>query len=280
MDLGVSVLLRKVLIGAAAMTFALAATAQERFITVASTTSTEQSGLFKHLLPVFEKKAGIQVRVVALGTGQALDLARRGDADVVFVHAKSAEEKFLAEGLGVKRYPVMYNDFILAGPKSDAAKVVGGKDILAALNRINSTGAAFVSRGDKSGTHMAELELWKLANVDIARDKGAWYRDTGQGMGPALNTAASMNAYILVDRGTWISFRNRGDLAILVEGDQRLFNQYGVMLVNPAKHAHVKKDFGQAFIDWVVSPEGQKAIADYKIGGEQLFFPNASQPGA
>ncbi len=280
MDLGVSVLLRKVLIGAAAMTFALAATAQERFITVASTTSTEQSGLFKHLLPVFEKKAGIQVRVVALGTGQALDMARRGDADVVFVHAKSAEEKFLAEGLGVKRYPVMYNDFILAGPKSDAAKVVGGKDILAALNRINSTGAAFVSRGDKSGTHMAELELWKLANVDIARDKGAWYRDTGQGMGPALNTAASMNAYILVDRGTWISFRNRGDLAILVEGDQRLFNQYGVMLVNPAKHAHVKKDFGQAFIDWVVSPEGQKAIADYKIGGEQLFFPNASQPGA
>ena len=280
MDLGVSVLLRKVLIGAAAMTFALAATAQERFITVASTTSTEQSGLFKHLLPVFEKKAGIQVRVVALGTGQALDMARRGDADVVFVHAKSAEEKFLAEGLGVKRYRVMYNDFILAGPKSDAAKVVGGKDILAALNRINSTGAAFVSRGDKSGTHMAELELWKLANVDIARDKGAWYRDTGQGMGPALNTAASMNAYILVDRGTWISFRNRGDLAILVEGDQRLFNQYGVMLVNPAKHAHVKKDFGQAFIDWVVSPEGQKAIADYKIGGEQLFFPNASQPGA
>ena len=280
MDLGVSVLLRKVLIGAAAMTFALAATAQERFITVASTTSTEQSGLFKHLLPVFEKKAGIQVRVVALGTGQALDMARRGDADVVFVHAKSAEEKFLAEGLGVKRYPVMYNDFILAGPKSDAAKVVGGKDILAALNRINSTGAAFVSRGDKSGTHMAELELWKLANVDIARDKGAWYRDTGQGMGPALNTAASMNAYILADRGTWISFRNRGDLAILVEGDQRLFNQYGVMLVNPAKHAHVKKDFGQAFIDWVVSPEGQKAIADYKIGGEQLFFPNASQPGA
>ena len=280
MDLGVSVLLRKVLIGAAAMTFALAATAQERFITVASTTSTEQSGLFKHLLPVFEKKAGIQVRVVALGTGQALDMARRGDADVVFVHAKSAEEKFLAEGFGVKRFPVMYNDFVLAGPKSYTAKVAGGKDILVALNRIKSTGAAFVSRGDKSGTHMAELELWKLANVDIARDKGAWYRDTGQGMGPALNTAASMNAYILVDRGTWISFRNRGDLAILVEGDQRLFNQYGVMLVNPAKHAHVKKDSGQAFIDWVVSPEGQKAIADYKIGGEQLFFPNASQPGA
>ena len=280
MDLGVTVFLRNVLIGAAAMSLAAGTVAQERFITVASTTSTEQSGLFKHLLPVFEKKAGVQVRVVALGTGQALDMARRGDADVVFVHAKSAEEKFLAEGLGVKRYPVMYNDFILAGPKSDAAKVVGGKDILAALNRIKAAGAAFVSRGDRSGTHMAELDLWKLANVDISGDKGPWYRDTGQGMGPALNTAASMNAYILADRGTWISFRNRGELAILVEGDQRLFNQYGVMLVNPAKHAHVKKDFGQAFIDWVVSPEGQKAISDYRIGGEQLFFPNANQPGA
>ena len=280
MDLGVTVFLRNVLIGAAAMSLAVGTVALERFITVASTTSTEQSGLFKHLLPVFEKKAGVQVRVVALGTGQALDMARRGDADVVFVHAKSAEEKFLAEGLGVKRYPVMYNDFILAGPNSDAAKVAGGKDILAALNRIKSTGAAFVSRGDKSGTHMAELDLWKLANVDIARDKGAWYRDTGQGMGPALNTAASMNAYILADRGTWLSFRNRGELGILVEGDQRLFNQYGVMLVNPAKHAHVKKEFGQAFIDWVVSPEGQKSIADYRIGGEQLFFPNANQPGA
>ena len=280
MDLGVTVFLRNVLIGAAAMSLAAGTVAQERFITVASTTSTEQSGLFKHLLPVFEKKAGVPVRVVALGTGQALDMARRGDADVVFVHAKSAEEKFLAEGLGVKRYPVMYNDFILAGPKSDAAKVVGGKDILAALNRIKAAGAAFVSRGDRSGTHMAELDLWKLANVDISGDKGPWYRDTGQGMGPALNTAASMNAFILADRGTWISFRNRGELAILVEGDQRLFNQYGVMLVNPAKHAHVKKDFGQAFIDWVVSPEGQKAISDYRIGGEQLFFPNANQPGA
>ena len=280
MDLGVSAVLRKAIIGAATMTFAVAAATQEKFITVASTTSTEQSGLFKHLLPVFEKKAGIQVRVVALGTGQALEMARRGDADLVFVHAKSAEEKFLADGFGVKRFPVMYNDFVLAGPKSDAAKVAGGKDILSALNRIKSTAAAFVSRGDKSGTHMAELDLWKLANVDIARDKGAWYRDTGQGMGPALNTAASMKAYILVDRGTWISFRNRGDLAILVEGDQRLFNQYGVMPVNPVKHVHVKKDFGQAFIDWVVSPEGQKTIADYKIGGEQLFFSNANQPGA
>ena len=279
MGLGVLVILRKLIVGAA-MTFAVTATAQERFITVASTTSTEQSGLFKHLLPVFEKKAGIQVRVVALGTGQALDVARRGDADVVFVHAKSAEEKFLAEGFGARRYPVMYNDFVLAGPKSDPARVGGGKDILVALNRIKSAGAAFVSRGDKSGTHMTELDLWKLANVDIARDKGGWYRDTGQCMGPALNTASSMNAYILCDRGTWISFRNRAELAILVEGDRRLFNQYGVMLVNPAKHPHVKKDLGQTFIDWVVSAEGQKTIADYRIGGEQLFFPNANQPGA
>ena len=256
------------------------AMAQERFITVTSTTSTEQSGLFRHLLPLFEKRSGIRVRVVALGTGQALDVARRGDADVVFVHARSAEEQFVAEGFGVRRYPVMYNDFVLVGPKSDPARISGGKDILIALARIRSAAAAFVSRGDRSGTHMAELDLWQLANVDIAKDKGTWYRDTGQGMGPALNTAASMNAYILADRGTWISFRNRGELAILVEGDQKLFNQYGVMLVNPAKHAHVKKDFGQAFIDWVISPEGQKTIADYRIGGEQLFFPNANQPGA
>jgi len=253
-----------------------AAWAQEKFITVASTTSTEQSGLFKHLLPVFEKKTGIQVRVVALGTGQALDMARRGDADVVFVHAKSAEEKFLAEGHGVKRFPVMYNDFILVGPKSDPAKVAGGKDILDALRKIEAAAAPFVSRGDRSGTHIAELDLWKMAGIDIARDKGPWYRDTGQGMGPALNTASSMNAYILADRGTWLSFKNRGDLAIVVEGDQRLFNQYGVMLVNPAKHPHVKKALGQAFVDWVVSSDGQKTIAGYKIGGEQLFFPNAA----
>ena len=253
-----------------------AAWAQEKFITVASTTSTEQSGLFKHLLPVFEKKTGIQVRVVALGTGQALDMARRGDADVVFVHAKSAEEKFLAEGRGVKRFPVMYNDFILVGPKSDPAKVAGGKDILDALRKIEAAAAPFVSRGDRSGTHIAELDLWKMAGIDIARDKGPWYRDTGQGMGPALNTASSMNAYILADRGTWLSFKNRGDLAIVVEGDQRLFNQYGVMLVNPAKHPHVKKALGQAFVDWVVSSDGQKTIAGYKIGGEQLFFPNAA----
>ena len=259
---------------------ALNAEAQTRFITVASTTSTEQSGLFRHILPIFEKRSGIQVRVVALGTGQALDVARRGDADVVFVHAKSAEEKFIAEGYGVKRLPVMYNDFVLAGPKSDPAKVAGGNDILEALRKVMSAAAPFVSRGDRSGTHMAELDLWKLAGIDIAAEKGPWYRDTGQGMGPALNTASSMNGYILTDRGTWISFKNRGDLTIVVEGDNRLFNQYGVMLVNPEKHKHVKKDMGQIFIDWVVSPGGQKAIADYKIGGEQLFFPNAGQEGA
>ena len=254
--------------------------AQSRFITVASTTSTEQSGLFKHLLPAYEKKTGVQVRVVALGTGQALDMARRGDADVVFVHAKSAEEKFIAEGFGVKRLPVMYNDFVLAGPKSDPAKIGGGKDILEALRKIKAAAAPFVSRGDRSGTHMAELDLWKAAAIDIEKERGPWYRDTGQGMGPALNTASSMNGYILTDRGTWISFKNRGDLVILVEGDKRLFNQYGVILVNPEKHKHVKKELGQAFIDWIVSPDGQKAIADYKIGGEQLFFPNAGQEGA
>jgi tungstate transport system substrate-binding protein len=259
---------------------ALPALAQERFIVVASTTSTEQSGLFGHVLPAFQKKTGIQVRVVALGTGQALDLARRGDADVVFVHARSAEEKFLAEGHGVKRFPVMYNDFVLIGPKSDPARVAGGRDILEALKKIKSRAAPFVSRGDKSGTHIAELDLWKAAGIDIAKEKGPWYKDTGQGMGPALNTAAAMNGYILSDRGTWISFKNRGDLAIEVEGDKRLFNQYGVMLVNPARHPNVKKDLGQAFVDWVVSPEGQKAIAEYKIGGEQLFFPDAGTPGA
>ena len=252
----------------------------QKFITVASTTSTEQSGLFKHMLPAFEKKTGIQVRVVALGTGQALDMARRGDADVVFVHARAAEEKFIADGFGVKRLPVMYNDFVLIGPKSDPAKVAGGKDIVEALRKIKAAAAPFVSRGDRSGTHMAELDLWKVAAIDIEKEKGPWYRDTGQGMGPALNSASSMNAYILSDRGTWISFKNRGDLTIAVEGDKRLFNQYGVALVNPAKHAHVKKDLGQAFIDWVVSPEGQKAIANYKIDGQQLFFPNAGSPGA
>jgi tungstate transport system substrate-binding protein len=249
--------------------------AQQRYITVASTTSTEQSGLFKHLLPVFETKTGIQVRVVALGTGQALDMGRRGDADVVFVHAKPLEEKFLAEGFGVKRHDVMYNDFVLIGPGADPARVRGGKDILEAFRKIRAAQAPFVSRGDKSGTHFAELEIWKAAGIDVAKDKGPWYRDTGQGMGPALNTAAGMNAYILADRGTWLSFKNRGELAVLVEGDKRLFNQYGIMLVNPQKHPSVKKELGQAFIDWVVSPEGQNAIASYKINGEQLFFPNA-----
>jgi len=272
-------MIRRLLL-AAALFAALPALAQEKFIVVASTTSTEQSGLFGYLLPIFRKKTGIQVRVVALGTGQALDLARRGDADVVFVHARSAEEKFLAEGHGVKRFPVMYNDFVLIGPKSDPAMVAGGRDILEALRKIKAAAAPFVSRGDRSGTHIAELNLWKLAGIDIEKEKGPWYKDTGQGMGPALNTATAMGAYILSDRGTWISFKNRGDLVIEVEGDKRLFNQYGVMLVNPAKHPNVKRDLGQTFVDWVTSPEGQKAIAEYKIGGEQLFFPDAGVPGA
>jgi len=249
--------------------------AQDKFIVVASTTSTEQSGLFSHLLPAFEKDTGIEVRVVALGTGQALDLARRGDADVVFVHDQAAEEKFVREGFGVKREPVMYNDFVLVGPKDDPAKIGGGRDILEALRKVAAAHAPFVSRGDKSGTHSAELRYWKEAGVDLDARKGAWYKDTGSGMGPTLNTASSMNAYALTDRGTWLSFKNRGDLTILVEGDRRLFNQYGVMLVNPARHPHVKKDLGQAFIDWVTGAKGQAAIAAYKIGGQQLFFPNA-----
>jgi tungstate transport system substrate-binding protein len=263
------------LVCAALLAFCVSAAAQPRFITVASTTSTEQSGLFRHLLPIFEAKTGIRVRVVALGTGQALDVGRRGDADVVFVHAKPLEDKFVAEGHGVKRYDVMYNDFILVGPKSDPAKVGGAKDAVQAFKKISAVQAAFVSRGDKSGTHFAELELWRMAGIDIGKEKGRWYRETGQGMGPALNTAAAMNAYILCDRGTWLSFRNRADLAILVEGDKRLFNPYGVMLVNPEKHPNVKKAWGQAFVDWLISVEGQKAIADYGIDGEQLFFPNA-----
>ncbi|MES2564761.1 MAG: substrate-binding domain-containing protein [Pseudomonadota bacterium] len=251
----------------------------QSFITVASTTSTEQSGLFKHLLPIFEKKTSIQVRVLALGTGQALDVARRGDADVVFVHAKSAEEQFVREGHGVARLPVMYNDFVLVGPRTDPAAVMGGKDIVAALRRVRSAASAFVSRADRSGTHIAELELWKMSGITIDKEKGPWYRETGQGMGPALNTASAMGAYILTDRATWLAFKNRGDLTIVVQGDTRLYNQYGVMLVNPQMHATVKRAAGQAFIDWIVSAEGQRAIADYKIGGEQLFFPNAGQPG-
>jgi tungstate transport system substrate-binding protein len=251
--------------------------AQDKFITVASTTSTEQSGLFKHLLPIFEKKTGIQVRVVAVGTGQALDIGRRGDADVVLVHAKPLEEKFMAEGQGVKRDDVMYNDFVLIGPKGDPAHVAGTKDVAAAFRKIAEAKAPFVSRGDRSGTHFAELEIWKLAGIDIAKDKGPWYRDTGQGMGPALNTAAAMNAYILSDRGTWLSFKNRGELTIVVQGDRRLFNQYGVMLVNPQKHPNVKSKLGQAFVDWLISPQGQDAIASYRINGEQLFFPSAHE---
>ena len=249
--------------------------AQQPFIVVASTTSTEQSGLFAHLLPAFEKDAGISVRVVAVGSGQALDIGRRGDADVVFVHDKPAELKFLEDGESTKRYPVMYNDFILVGPEADPAHVAGGKDIAAALQAITATKAPFVSRADKSGTHAAELRLWKLAGVDIDTAKGPWYRETGSGMGPALNTSAALDAYILADRGTWLNFRNRGHLKIVVEGDKRLFNQYGVMLVNPQKHPSVRKDLGQKFIDWLVSARGQAVIADYKINGEQLFFPNA-----
>ena len=255
----------------------LAATALIGFITVASTTSTEQSGLFKHLLPAFEKKSGIQVRVVALGTGQALDMGKRGDADVVFVHAKALEEKFVAEGYGLRRFDVMYNDFVLVGPKSDPAKIGGTRDIVAALQKIHGAKAPFASRGDKSGTHFAELQLWRSAGIDIDGAKGPWYRDTGSGMGPTLNTASGMNAYALTDRGTWLSFKNRGELVISVAGDLRLFNQYGVILVSPAKHPHVKQDLGQSFIDWIVSEEGQAVIAGYKIGGEQLFFPNAGR---
>jgi len=255
------------------------ASAEDRSIMVASTTSTQDSGLFGHLLPLFKAKTGIDVKVIAQGTGQALDTARRGDADVVFVHAKSQEEKFLAEGFGVKRFDVMYNDFVLIGPNSDPAGIKG-KDIETALKAIQAKGAAFVSRGDRSGTHAAELALWKLAGIDLERAKGPWYREIGQGMGAALNTASAMDAYVLSDRGTWISFKNRADLAVVVEGDKRLFNQYGVMLVNPEKHPQVKKDLGQAFVDWLISPEGQTAIAGYKIDGQQLFFPDAEKKGS
>ena len=254
------------------------AAAQERFIVVASTTSTQDSGLFGHLLPIFKARTNIEVRVVALGTGQALATARKGDADVVFVHDKVAEEKFVADGFGVKRFEVMYNDFVIVGPKSDPAKA-RGKDVIEGLRKIAAARAPFASRADKSGTHAAEMRYWKAAGIDPTVDKTTWYRETGSGMGPTLNTAAGMNAYALADRGTWLSFKNRGELEIVVEGDKRLFNQYGVMLVNPAKHAHVKKEAGQRFVDWVISPEGQKAIAAYRIGGEQLFFPNAT-PGS
>ena len=259
---------------AATLLAAQSASAQGTFITVASTTSTEQSGLFRQLMPAFTKATGIEARVVALGTGQALDMGRRGDADVVFVHDKVAEDKFVADGWGVKRFEVMYNDFVIVGPKADPAKA-RGKDVIEGLKKIAAAGAPFASRADKSGTHAAELRYWKAAGIDPTQSKTTWYRETGSGMGPTLNTASGMNAYALADRGTWLSFRNRGELEIVVEGDQRLFNQYGVMLVNPAKHAHVKEEAGRKFVDWVISPEGQKAIAAYRIGGEQLFFPNA-----
>jgi tungstate transport system substrate-binding protein len=252
------------------------ALAQQRTITVASTTSTEQSGLFGYLLPRFTSATGIGVKVVAIGTGQALDIGRRGDADVVFVHDKVAEQKFLAEGFGVKRYDVMYNDFVVIGPKADPAHIAGGNDVADALRKIAGIRVAFISRGDRSGTHEAELRLWKEAGVDLASAKGDWYREIGQGMGAALNMASSANAYLLSDRGTWLSFKNRGELMVLTEGDRRLFNQYGVMLVNPARHPGVKAGDGQAFIDWLVSPDGQQTIAGYKAGGEQLFFPNAT----
>lgn len=268
------------LAAATVLASATVATAQDKSIVVSSTTSTQDSGLFDHILPLFKAKTGIDVKVVSQGTGQALDTGRRGDADVVFVHAKSAEEKFLAEGEGVKRYPVMYNDFVLIGPKGDPAGIKGMKDVAKALQVIKDKQADFISRGDRSGTHIAEINLWNVSGIDIDKEKGPWYKSVGQGMGAALNTANASNAYVLSDRGTWLSFKNKGDLQILVEGDKRLFNQYGVMLVNPAKHPNVKKDLGQQFIDWLVSPEGQKAIADYKINGEQLFYPNASDPSA
>jgi tungstate transport system substrate-binding protein len=252
------------------------ALAQEKSIVVSSTTSTEQSGLFGFILPIFKMKTGIDVKVVAVGTGQALDIGRRGDADVVFVHDKPAEEIFVQEGYATKRNEVMYNDFVLIGPKSDLAKVAGGKDIQAAFQKIASTQAPFVSRGDKSGTHAAELRYWKGAGITVSPSQ-TWYKETGSGMGPALNTASAMNGYILADRATWLSFKNRGDLTILVQGDPKLFNQYGVMLVNPAKYPSVKKAEGQAFIDWLISKNGQDVIASYQIGGEQLFFPNAKK---
>jgi tungstate transport system substrate-binding protein len=274
-------IVRSLFVIAATITLAGApADAQDKSIIVASTTSTQDSGLFGHILPLFKAKTGIDVKVVAQGTGQALDTGRRGDADVLFVHAKAPEEKFVADGFGVKRYPVMYNDFVLIGPKSDPAGIKGMSDVAKTLQAIKAKEAPFISRGDRSGTHIAELDLWKAAGIDIGKEKGPWYKEIGQGMGAALNTASAANAYVLADRGTWLSFKNRGDLDILVAGDKRLFNQYGVILVNPARHPHVKKELGQAFIDWLLSPEGQRAIADYKVGGAQLFYPNANEPGA
>ncbi len=268
----VKVLICNLLLGAAVISTPVIA--QDKFIVVASTTSTEDSGLFKYLLPLFKAKTGIDVRVVAQGTGQALATARKGDADVVLVHDKVAEQKFVDEGFGVDRRDVMYNDFVIVGPKADPAKISDSKDVIRSLKKIAATHSPFVSRGDKSGTHAAELRYWKQTDIDPQTGKGSWYRETGSGMGPTLNTAGAMSAYAFTDRGTWLSFKNRGDLGIMVEGDAKLNNQYGIILVNPAKHAHVKKEWGQTFIDWVISVEGQSAIAAYKIEGQQLFFPN------
>jgi tungstate transport system substrate-binding protein len=251
------------------------AVGQEQFITVASTTSTENSGLFEHLLPMFEDETGIDVRVVAVGTGQAIELAKRGDADVLFVHHKPSEEAFVEEGYGVERQDVMYNDYVIVGPASDPAGVKGMKDATAAFGKIAEAEAPFASRGDDSGTNKAELALWQKAGVDVAGESGSWYRETGSGMGPTLNTAAGMDAYVLTDRGTWLNFDNRQNLEIVVEGDPQLFNQYGIILVSPEKHPHVKADMGQKFIDWVLSDEGQEAIGAYAINGQQAFFPNA-----
>lgn len=271
-------MIRRILLLLLALLPAMPLQAQERSITIASTTSTEQSGLFGHILPAFTRATGIGVRVVALGTGQALDVGRRGDADVVFVHDRAAELRFLAEGFATRRDHVMFNDFVLVGPAADPAGINGLRDTAEALRRIAAARAPFVSRGDRSGTHAAELRLWQQAGVDPAAGRGAWYREIGQGMGPALNTSAAQGAYVLTDRGTWLSFRNRQELKVLVEGDARLFNQYGVMLVNPQRHPHVKAADGQRFIDWILSEAGQSSIAGYQINGEQLFFPNATQP--
>jgi tungstate transport system substrate-binding protein len=270
----------RLLLTSAVLSFMLAgpALAADPFITVASTTSTENSGLFKDLLPRFTAKTGIEVRVVAVGTGQAIKLAENGDADVLFVHHQPSEEKFVADGFGVKRFQVMYNDYVIVGPKSDPAKVKGMKDAAGALTKIAGAQAPFASRGDDSGTHKQELSLWKETGVNVKQASGGWYRETGSGMGATLNTASGMNAYALTDRSTWLQFGNKGDLEILVEGDPKLFNQYGIILVNPKKHPHVKAVEGQQFVDWVISKEGQQAIADYRIGGAQAFFPNA-KPG-
>ena len=273
-------LIAAIALGVAALAAAPTVAQEDNSIVLASTTSTQDSGLFEYLLPLVKQRTGITVKVLALGTGQALDTGRRGDADVVFVHAKSEELKFLAEGESLRRYPVMYNDFVLIGPKGDPAGIKGMKDVGKALATIKDKPADFISRGDKSGTHLAELALWKASGIDIEKDKGAWYKSIGQGMGAALNTAGASNGYVLSDRGTWIHFKNKGDLQILVEGDKRMFNQYGVMLVNPDKHPNVKEELGQQFIDYLISPEGQKDIANYKINGEQLFYPNANDAGA